>query len=146
MKRVKDDYVEGDQPYVNDGDIEDGKVVSITFCVKGVRAIYGLVEKRRELEEKLFKMVRTMKKKDPEYKLPHASKDDPPSGLGGLMGVGVGPAYLMSQLDDLDKKIDALQTIKTPLVGSRMFITFDSEMAMEEAILKGDGKKGPGGE
>jgi len=147
MKRVSDDYVDEDAKFVKDGDIEDGKVVSITYCVKGVRKIYGLVEKRRALEETLFKKVRSIKKKNPDYKLPHASKKDSPSLMEKLLcgGSKILPEHLMSELDDLDKQIDWLQTQSDPLPGSRMFVTFDTEFAMETAVLESHKQKGPHG-
>ena len=129
-----------------DGCTEDGKVVSITYCVKGARTMYDLVRKRRKLEDKLYLKVRALKKKNPDYKLPHATSQDPPTFMQKILCAGsIPPEFLLSELDDLDTKIDNFQMSDKPKVGSRMFVTFDTELALDTACVKSYEVEGPTG-
>jgi len=151
MERVVEDYVDVDQYLVKemiekDGPTEDGKVVSISYCVKGARTIYDMVKKRRDLEDRLYFKVRALKKKDPDYKLPHASHNDPPTFFQKILRPGtISPEYMLTMLDDLDKKINDLQMSDKPKMGSRMFVTFDTELALDTACIKSFEVPGPTG-
>jgi len=144
--REKDDYVPEDRDLVEDGSVEDGKVVSITYCVKGAREIYNLVQKRRAMEDALYFKVRALKKKDPEYRLPVASHLDPPTFMQQVLCKGsIEPAFMLSQIDTLDQKINSLQMSDKPAMGSRMFVTFDTEIALDTACFESFKCKDPRG-
>lgn len=146
MVREKDEYVPEDRDLVEDGSVEDGKVVSISYCVKGAREIYNLVKQRRALEDKLYFKVRALKRKDPEYKLPVASHLDPPTAMQKVFCAGsIEPAFLLSEIDSLDKKINSFQMSEKPKMGSRMFVTFDTELALDTACVESFKNKGPTG-
>jgi len=152
MERDPEDYVDEDKYIVEDmnkaqgTNLEDGKVVSITYCVKGARTMYDLVRKRRALEDKLYLKVRALKKKDPDYKLPHATNKDPPTFMQKLLcGGSIPPEFLLTELDDLDTRIDNFQMSDKPKMGSRMFVTFDTELALDTACVKSYEVKGPTG-
>ena len=61
-----------------------------------------------------------MKKKDPEYKLPHATHNDPPTFMQKLLcGSSIPPEFILTELDDLDTRIDNFQMSDKPIKGSR---------------------------
>merc|ERR1711871_775833 len=146
MVRRKDDYVPEERDLVEDESVEDGKVVSITYCVKGARTMYTLVKQRRALEDKLYFKVRALKKKNPDYKLPVATSLDPPTFMQKILCSGsIPPAFMLSEINDLDKKINNLQMSNKMPGGSRMFVTFDTEIALDTACVETYNKKGPHG-